>query len=114
MHDYHRLRAWKKAREIAVDVYQLVETMPSREQFGLASQMRRCAVSIASNIAEGAARGTTADFRRYLRVAAGSASELETQLLIAIDVGALGSEAAGPVLDAVDHVRRMLMNLERT
>ena len=83
MRNHHNLDVWKDAMRLVTDVYQLTTHFPDSERFGLISQMRRCAVSVPSNIAEGAARGSNADFLRFLYIARGSLSELETQLLIA-------------------------------
>ncbi|WP_107851321.1 four helix bundle protein [Oceanimonas marisflavi] len=82
MRKHHNLDVWKGAMRLVTDVYQLTSHFPESERFGLISQMRRCAVSVPSNIAEGAARGSNADFLRFLYIARGSLSELETQLLI--------------------------------
>jgi four helix bundle protein len=110
MHDHTELEVWREARRIAGDVYRMTARFPDSERFGLSAQMRRAAVTIASNIAEGASRSSGRDFGRYLEIAAGSAAELETQLLIAPDVGLL----AGPEV-AVEHraIRRLRARLER-
>lgn len=79
---HKKLKVWQLAMEIVVDVYKLTESFPSEEKFGLTSQMRRCAVSIASNIAEGAARNTHKEFTNFLHIAQGSLAELDTQLEI--------------------------------
>ena len=80
---YKELIVWQKAFTLAELVYQLTEQFPEKEKYGLASQMRRAAVSIPSNIAEGKKRGTRKDFVRFLRIADGSVAELETQVLLA-------------------------------
>jgi len=77
------LDVWKKAVEFTVEVYRLTETFPKDERFGLTSQIRRAAVSIAANIAEGAGRKSDRDFLRFLSMAQGSASEVETEIVIA-------------------------------
>jgi len=77
------LDAWNKATDMAEHLYLLTSRFPKEEQFGLTSQIRRAAVSIASNIAEGAARNANKEFPQYLYVALGSAAEIETQLLLA-------------------------------
>lgn len=82
MQSHEELSVWRKAVELSVAVYKLTDSFPAREMYGLSSQMRRAAVSIASNIAEGRRRGTDADFLHFLRMAHGSAAELETQLQI--------------------------------
>jgi four helix bundle protein len=80
---YRELKVWKKAVDLALLVYELTAEFPKRETYGLSSQMQRAAVSIASNIAEGSARGTRRDFRQFVKLAEGSNCELQTQLLIA-------------------------------
>jgi four helix bundle protein len=76
------LEAWKQAIELTVRIYQLTERLPKGEQFGLTAQMRRAAVSVASNIAEGAARKTKKEFMRFLHTAQASLAELDTQVFI--------------------------------
>ena len=83
MKPHHKLNVWQKAIELVVEVYRVTEHFPKEEIYGLINQMRRAAVSIASNIAEGAARGTKAEFKKFLAIAQGSAAELETQVIIA-------------------------------
>jgi len=83
------LTVWKKSIELAIHIYKMTATFPKQETYGLGQQMRRAAVSVASNISEGAARGNKREFARYLYIAAGSLSELDTQLEIAdaIEIG---------------------------
>ena len=84
---YRDLKVWDKAVELAVQVYSFTSHFPKQEVYGLSSQMRRASVSIASNIAEGSARGTRKDFRHFVKLAKGSNAELQTQLLIARRLG---------------------------
>jgi len=109
---HHGLEAWKLSRKLATDVYTLTKTFPKEEMFGLTAQIRRCAVSIPSNIAEGAARSGSKEFAQFLSIARGSASELETQLLIAADLGYINESA--PVFALVDRVSRLLTGLHKT
>ena len=81
--NYRNLIAWQKAMELVLEVYKATKTMPKEEIYGLTSQMRRAAVSIPSNIAEGQGRKTPRDFKNFLSIALGSLKELETQILIA-------------------------------
>jgi four helix bundle protein len=83
IHTYKDLIVWQKAIELVVVIYEMTEKFPKEEIYGLTSQMRRCAVSIPSNIAEGRFRGTRKDFLQFLRIAYGSGAELETQITIA-------------------------------
>lgn len=80
--DFKDLIVWQRGMELVFEVYKVTALLPKEETFGLRSQMRRCAVSIPSNIAEGKKRASAADYRQFLRVADGSAAELETQMLI--------------------------------
>jgi four helix bundle protein len=86
MGDYRELRAWQCSRQLAVATYRATAAMPRRERDALGDQMRRAAVSVASNIAEGAGRGSDREFARFLRTARGSLQEFQTQLLIAADL----------------------------
>lgn len=100
--------------ELATDVYQFTSSFPSEEKFGLTAQMRSAAVSIASNIAEGAARGTNREFIRFLNIAAGSASELDTQLEILHRVEIANNSAIEGVRGKLDRVARMIQGLIRS
>lgn len=82
---FKQLTVWQRSIELAREVYQLTDKFPHSEAYGLTSQMRRCGVSIPSNIAEGKKRGTRKDFVQFLRIADGSSAELETQIIIAKD-----------------------------
>ena len=82
IHSHKDLTVWKRSMELVLAVYVLTENFPRTEIYGLTSQMRRCAVSIPSNIAEGRSRGTRKDYLQFLRVSLGSAAELETQIEI--------------------------------
>jgi len=84
---HHELHVWQESMTLVEMVYKLTEAFPENERYGLISQLRRAAVSVPSNIAEGAARGSDAEFIRFLHIARGSLSEIETQLLIAQRLG---------------------------
>lgn len=83
---YRDLRVWKQSMDVVTDIYKTTHAFPQEELYGLTAQMRRCAVSIPSNIAEGYGRGTTHDYLRFLRIAMGSLYELQTQLQIAVNL----------------------------
>ena len=110
---YKDLDVWKAAMELATDVYGVTKGFPKEEIYGLTSQMRRASVSIASNIAEGYGRESTAQFVQFLRISQGSSKELETQILIAERVGTLGSEQASTLMKLSDDVGKMLRGLIR-
>jgi four helix bundle protein len=82
MRPHYKLEAWKNSMDLVDDIYELTGDFPGQEKFGLVSQMRRSAVSVPSNIAEGAARNSDAEFAHHLNIAKGSLSELETQVII--------------------------------
>ena len=84
---HYDLKVWQLAMDLVTDIYAMTKYFPDSEKFGLSSQMQRAAVSVPSNIAEGAGRESTADFMRFLVIARGSLSELETQVLIAQRLG---------------------------
>ena len=102
----HELRVWDEARVVVRTVRELTESM--RDACGLRGQMRRAAVSIASNIAEGAGHRSDAELRRFLTIARGSAAELQAQLAIACDAGFVDSAVFDQLDERIDHVRRML------
>ena len=84
---YKDLEVWKKSMDLVVDVYKLMKQLPESEKYGLISQIKRSSISIPSNIAEGAGRASTKEFIRFLDIATGSLSELETQLLLLDKLG---------------------------
>jgi four helix bundle protein len=89
---HHQLRAWQEAVALVTEVYKLTAAFPRDEVYALTSQMRRSAISVPSNIAEGAARTTDKEFLQFLSIARGSLSELETQIIIARNLGYLGAD----------------------
>lgn len=111
---YRDLVAWQKAFELGVAVYSLTNVLPSHERFGLVSQLRRSAVSVASNIAEGYGRQSRPDYIRFLRVARGSLYEVETQVLFAQGLGYIQPEDSGRVLDQCGECGRVLAGLLRS
>jgi len=108
MKDFRDLVVWRRAHELTFHVYQLTASFPIEERFGLTDQIRRCTVSIASNIAEGCGRGSDAELGRFLQIAMGSASELEYQLLLAADLGFATSADCDSAMQKVVQVKRML------
>jgi len=112
--NFKELIAAQKAMQVTALVYQLTGTFPPEEKFGLVSQMRRAAVSIPSNIAEGQARHTTGEFIQFISHPEGSVAELETQLLLSINLGFDTAVQADPIFQLLDEVRRMLNALRRS
>ncbi|MBI4050819.1 MAG: four helix bundle protein [Candidatus Doudnabacteria bacterium] len=105
---YRDLIVWQKATELVMAVYRLTSKFPNAELYGLVSQMRRCAVSIPSNIAEGRTRGSRKDFRQFLITAISSGAELETQLVISSELRLGKKEDYGKVEILLDEIMRML------
>ncbi|MBX9623172.1 MAG: four helix bundle protein [Gemmataceae bacterium] len=108
---YHDLLVWQKAIDLVVDCYRLTSHFPRTETYGLASQLQRAAVSIPSNIAEGAGRGHTREFIRHLGIARGSLFEAETQVIISERLNYATAEVTRPLLAAVAEIGRMLHGL---
>ena len=113
MRPHEKLDVWKRAIDFVVDVYKATDSFPKEERFGLTSQVRRAAVSIPANIAEGAARQTDREFINFLAIAQGSASELETELLIAYRLGYVEESAHSRMRTALDDISRMIVGLSR-
>lgn len=111
MGDYRALRVWKAAYELSLMAYRTTADFPRDERFGLSSQMRRAAVSIVSNIAEGASRGTEKEFTRFLWIARGSVAEFHTQVLLARDLRFLRPEGGEVLQRDAERVAGMLMAL---
>ena len=109
--NYQELIAWQRAMDLVENVYKLSRAFPREEVYGLTSQIRRAAVSIPSNIAEGQGRRTTADFLKYLSIAYGSLREVETQTLIARRLGYIPQLDLNKLLDQAGEVGRLLNGL---
>jgi four helix bundle protein len=108
------LRAWQHSMDLVEIVYELTKRFPKEEAYGLVDQMRRAAVSIPSNIAEGNGRESKLEFRRFMRIAKGSADELETQLLIAVRLKYIPLELAKPALRLVDDTCKLIRGLQKS
>lgn len=106
---YKQLLVWQKAMVLVTRVYEVTRSFPREEMYGLTVQIRRAAVSVPSNIAEGQARSTTGEFKHFIGIAKGSLAELDTQLLIAQNLGYLPE--ADDLFDKLAEVGRMLSGL---
>ena len=111
---HHRLDVWKRSLELVTKIYKVTALFPDEEKFGLVSQMRRAAVSIPSNIAEGAGRSSGKQFAYFLDIAQGSISELETQILISQNLRFLSSSQVEPLLHEMGEISRMVLGLKRS
>ncbi len=108
------LIVWQRAINLIEKIYRMTQQFPREELYGLTSQIRRAAVSIASNIAEGQGRTTPGEFRHFIGIARGSTSEVETQLIIAERLGYVSSAVIGPALQDCDEIKRMLFGLAQS
>ena len=114
MRPHHKLDVWKKSIDFVTEVYKLTATFPEAEKFGLISQLRRAAISIPSNIAEGAGRESQKEFRNFLSIAQGSAAEIETQLIISNRLKYISKEELDKMLNLLDAISRMLTGLRKS
>jgi four helix bundle protein len=110
---HKRLEAWRQSMDLIIEIYRTTENFPSQEIYGLTNQTRRAAVSISSNIAEGAARQTKKEFTNYLHMAQGSLSELDTQLELARRLGYLDEETWRNLDQRMERVDKMITGLIR-
>ena len=113
MHKVKELKIWHKAMDIAVELYDITKSFPKEEVYGITSQMRRAAVSIPSNIAEGAGRKGDAEFKNFLNISNGSSFELDTQLLLSARLGFTTEQTIEHLLKEIDELQKMnyaLMN----
>lgn len=114
MPDFMNLRVWQAAHALTLDLYRVTSDYPKHELYGLTSQSRRAAASIPANIAEGSGRDSDADYARFVRLATGSANELEYHLLLAKDLGFVDSETWSALTNSLKSVRRRLVRLSQT
>ncbi len=111
MGDYKKLSVWHKAHQLTLEVYRATANFPKDEQFGLSSQLKRAVASIPANIAEGSGRGSDAELARFLRIAMGSAYEVEYHILLAHDLNFLTPDQYQQLDDSIGEVIRMLAGL---
>ncbi len=111
MRDYKKYNVWKLGHEVTLDIYRLTQRFPKEESYGLTSQMRRSSSSIPANIAEGCGRESDAEFKRFLTISQGSASELEYFTILAKDLNYMNSDDFSLINDKVNKVRRSINSL---
>ena len=109
--NYKELKVWQKSYQLCLEIYKITVKFPKDEKFGLTSQIRRAVVSVPSNIAEGYGRKTTADYIKFLYIAYGSNCELETQIMLAGDLGYIDSDILEGIKNDIYEVERMLKAL---
>lgn len=108
---YKDLEVWQVSLELVKAIYQITGKFPSSERFGLTQQIRRAAISIPSNVAEGQFRNSPKEFKQFLSIALGSAAELETQLIIAREIDYLSGEESALLLTFLERIMKMLKKL---
>ena len=110
-HNFKKLKIWQMAMELSKEILNITDTFPSSEKFGLKSQMDRCSISIPSNIAEGAAKDSQKDFLRYLQISLGSSFDLESHLILCIDLELLSKEQMGSELENIERIQKRISSL---
>ncbi len=114
MNNYQDLKVWQKAMNLVENIYQVINTFPNEEKFGLVSQMKRSSISIPSNIAEGAGRNHQKEFRNFLSIANGSTSELETQIILASKLNFINDNETEKLVSQCVEIRKMNYALQRS
>jgi four helix bundle protein len=113
-HNFKELKIWQKSRILAKELFLLTRKFPKDERYELVSQMRRAAISIPSNIAEGAGRNSNREFRRFLDIALSSAYELETQLIISSDLGYISEKDLFTINTVIEEIQKMIIGFRRS
>lgn len=113
MHRYKELKVWQKAIDLALEVYRITEKLPAEERFGLISQINRCAISIPSNIAEGAGRNSNKDFNHFLGISLGSSFELDTQMIISNRLGYVNNADFEEIEKELEYIQNMIVKLKQ-
>ncbi len=114
MNNYKELKVWQKSVDLAVKIYDITKNFPREELYGLTSQIRRSAISISSNIAEGAGRNSKKDFNNFLGISNGSSCELATQLVIAQRINLIDQLVLGSLHQEIDEIQKMNWSLKRS
>ena len=114
MQDYKKIDVWKRSYEFSKAIYCITSSFPNEEKFGLASQVRRAAVSIPINIAEGSGRNSLKDFANFIQIAIGSASEVECELLLSKDLNFIDDEIFSGLCKEIIEIRKMLISFRKT
>ncbi len=114
MKDFKNLKVWQKGINLVVNIYKVSEKFPKEEIYGLTSQIRRSAVSIPSNIAEGSGRNSDKDFNRFLDISLGSSFELETQIIITHELQLLSDNEFNNLIEKVQEAQKMITGLQRS
>jgi len=113
-HNFRKLDVWWKARNLIKEIYVITQKLPENEKYGLTSQIRRAAISIPSNIAEGCGRGTDNQLANFFKIAHGSACELETQLLLSGDLEFISELKVNELINNIHEIQKMILSLIAT
>ena len=113
-HNFKNLNIWKLSLDLANEVYNITDQFPKNEEFGLKSQLRRCSVSVASNIAEGSSRSSNKDFNRFLEISLGSLYELQTQIIISSNRNYFDLEKLDNIENKIIELQRMISGFQKT
>lgn len=114
MNKFKELKVWQKSIQLVTKIYLVTSKFPKEELYGLTSQMRRCAISIPSNIAEGAGRGSKKEFSHFLDIAKGSSFELETQLIISKELRFSHHSIIDEITVELDEIQKMITGLQKS
>lgn len=114
MHNIEKLEIWKKSINLVKQVYLIISDLPKDEKFGLSSQIKRCAISIPSNISEGAGRNSKNEFIHFLSIANGSSYELKTQLILTKELNLINEKQINELLDKIDEVQKMNYSFQKS
>jgi len=111
MRNFRDLEVWKDARKLVKEIYGITNQLPDTEKYGLSSQLNRCSISIAANIAEGSAKYSNKDFVRYLQISLGSAYELESHIILCEDLGFIRTENSSPIIEKTQILQKRIASL---
>ncbi|MCK5029691.1 MAG: four helix bundle protein [Bacteroidales bacterium] len=112
MHNFKELIVWQKARKLVKKVYLVVKNFPEEEKYGMISQIKRASISIPANIAEGAGRRTNNDFGRFLDIATGSSFELETLIILSLDLDFIEESDYNNLIEDIEEIQKMIYSLK--
>lgn len=112
MHNFKELKIWQKAKVLVKDIYVLSEVLPNAEKFSFSSQLQRAAISVPSNIAEGSGRGTNKEFCRFLDIAISSSYEVESLLLIGVDLKYFSDEKISVLTESLHELQKMMIGFQ--
>ena len=111
MRNFRKLDVWNEARKLVKEIYLITKQLPETEKFGLISQINRCVVSIPANIAEGSAKESQKDFARFLQISLGSAFELETHIILCVDLEFLENSMTSPTIEKIQILQKRISSL---